>query len=152
MISSKGFRRYVFRLIIFCLIPLLAGGTIYLLFRSDSLLLFRWIEQIGFESEVEKVRKFSSPFSKFIPDQVLFSVPDALWTFSLVWFLEIVWNESNNKSLTHRIFIISLIITVGFECFQYFYKSLGWFSFYDIFWIVIALFAFKMIRRIEDGN
>ncbi|MGF1524904.1 MAG: hypothetical protein ACFBSF_21470 [Leptolyngbyaceae cyanobacterium] len=89
------------------------------------------------------------PASIFIPDQVIFSVPGALWAFSLTWFMEIVWNENDNKNITNRVLIFSLIITIGHECLQYLRRDLGWFSFQDVAWILVSLFAFKLIRSMN---
>jgi hypothetical protein len=152
MVLSRKYRRRIFSLAAFCFLPLLLGGAMYLLLRSDSLLVFRWIEWLGYKNELEQLRKLFKPFAKFIPDQVLFSMPDALWGFSLAWYLEIVWNEKNDKKLTHQIFIITLIITTGYECLQYFFKNLGWFSFYDIVWIIIALLMFKVMRIVQNDD
>jgi hypothetical protein len=150
MTHLQDFQKGIFKLIIFCLFPLMAGAIIYLLFRSDSLVVFGWIDLLGLKSDVEKMREFFSPLSRLIPKQVLFSVPDALWTFSLAWFLEVIWNESNDRRITRQVFSISLIISLGYEFFQYFYRSLGWFCFYDVAWIMIALFAFKVTARIHN--
>ena len=150
MIWSQNFKRYVFSLSIFCILPVLLGGIIYLLFRSDSLLMFAWVKKLGFNRELQNIRESTIPLARFIPQQFIFSAPDALWTFSLAWFLEIVWNDKNDDRLTNQIFVVSVFLTVGYECLQFFYKNLGWFSFYDVLWIVVALAAFRMIRMMSN--
>lgn len=152
MIWLQSFRRYIFPLVIFCILPVLLGGAIYLLFRSDSSLMFAWIKKLGFDGELQSIREVTIPFSRFIPQQVIFSAPDALWTFSLVWFLEIVWNEKNDNRLTNRILVASAVIAVGYECIQYFYRNLGWFSFNDVLWISASLAAFKLIRIMNNAE
>ncbi len=149
--SSRKLKKvYSHKLTLFCLLPLLLGGLIYILFRPNTLLMFHWFELMSIGDEVEIARKIFAPLYPFIPEPIIFSLPFALWSFSLAWFLELVWNQNNNKKLSDRIFWLTLIISLGLECLPHFYQSLGWFCVDDVMWIFISLVLFKIIRSVEN--
>jgi hypothetical protein len=114
--------------------------------------MFKWFTYLGLQEEVEKARKIFMPFSKLIPKQVMFSLPDGLWTFSLAWFLEITWNDANDQRITDAVFTTTLVISLGLECLQHFNERFGSFSFYDVMWILVSSCCFRIIRRIENDE
>lgn len=63
------------RLLPHVLLPLLVGGLIYLAWRSQTLLMFRWAEVTGLN--VEPLRSTLCPFAP-ASDLLLFSVSNAL--------------------------------------------------------------------------
>lgn len=95
-------------------VPLLIGGLIYVLYRADNLLMFRWFDVIGLRQEITTCRQFIG--HSYLPAWIIFSLPDALWVFSFSNFMLIIWRD---KISTHSIFwvciapIFALISEIG---------------------------------------
>ncbi len=66
------------------------GGLIYLAFRSESLLMFSWVRNVGIESLVEHLRVMMRPYCPS-SEWILFSLPDGLWVLSYVILMAAVW-------------------------------------------------------------
>jgi hypothetical protein len=80
--------------ILHCLQPVIIGGAIYLLFRTDTLVMFGWIQQMGLEAPLEDLRNWSAPAKSWIPTWVRYSLPDGLWVFSCTaFFVRLWWND-----------------------------------------------------------
>ena len=67
------------------------GATIYLLWRSPGLLVFRWAAWLGLASPLAGARSAVAVVRPVLPDWFLFSAPDALWTYALTVVLVAVW-------------------------------------------------------------
>jgi hypothetical protein len=78
-------------LIVHSVLPVLAGGTIYLCWRSPTMLMFRWFSYLGLDAAVEHLRSFAAPAAGYVPGWVLFSSPDALWVYALTAFTASLW-------------------------------------------------------------
>ena len=63
--------------------PVLAGGLLYGLFRTERLLGWRWAEQAGLDGALRSVRDLGAGWS--VPEWVAFSLPDALWCYAFAW-------------------------------------------------------------------
>lgn len=82
------YRHKIPALLLHSFLPLLTGGIIYLLYRPDTLLLFRWIHGSYFSDMVFIARGYRVD----LPAWVIYSLPDALWTYSMVSFYLALWN------------------------------------------------------------
>ena len=69
--------------------PTLVGTTIYLLFRTPSLLAFRWVEAIGVDGPVMVLRKCTSDVQ--LPAWILYSLPDGIWVYATTAWMLIIW-------------------------------------------------------------
>ena len=78
-------------------IALILGSLIYLCFRSDTLLMFQWLDSTLIKSFVSLLRQNTIPFSKYLPHWMLYSLPDGLWLFSYVTILRQVWGYRLSK-------------------------------------------------------
>lgn len=97
--------------------PTLLGGLIYLSWRSTTLVIFRWLEFLGFSGAVQAVRAVATPWKEFIPGWVLFSLPDALWSYAFTCGLCFVW--ASHKCWHRFLWIFTpLILSVSIECLQ----------------------------------
>ena len=123
------------RIILTVIFPLLIGGLTYILFRADSLLMFRWFDSIGFGESIKTVRHLIG-HSK-LPAWTIYSLPDALWLFSFTSFMLIIWRD---KFSTQSIFWIFIAPTVGLlsEIGQAFHFVRGTFDATDLALILIA--------------
>lgn len=73
----------------FAFFTLLVGVSIYLLFRSRSLLAFRWLEIVGLKDFIITVRTYCGNIC--LPEFVIYCLPDGLWSLSYVLFMDSIW-------------------------------------------------------------
>jgi hypothetical protein len=78
--------------------PLLIGGAIYLGFRPDDLLMFRAAEVAGLDGIIAVYRSTVAPFDSTLPDWVVFSLPNGLWSFSLVSLFGLLWQHKQRTA------------------------------------------------------
>jgi hypothetical protein len=82
------------------LLPIFLGASIYLLFRKDTLLVFSWIDYVGASDIVFFMRDNVCFIHKYIPDFVLYSLPNAIWVYSGTVALIIIWKKYPNNSFS----------------------------------------------------
>lgn len=125
------------RKILIAILPVLAGGFIYLTYRKDDLILFDWFNSIGLSSKVELLRTNQFLKSLAIPGWVKFYLPDALWMFSLSYVVLALWDFNVNRQSA---FWLMLTPTVGFayEIGQLVGLVPGTFDIVDLFLLLIA--------------
>jgi hypothetical protein len=76
---------------------LLAGSSIYVLFRPTSLLMFHWFDAVGLMHPVEVLRQYSPLVLHYLPTSIIYSAPFALWVFSYLLCVEVIWWRSGNR-------------------------------------------------------
>lgn len=124
------------RLTLTVIIPLLIGGLIYILFRADSLLMFRWFDNLGLGKTITALRQFNhGQFN--LPTWTIFSLPDALWIFSFTNFMLIIWRDKFSEQSVLWI-LIAPTIGVLSEIGQAFHFVRGTFDLIDLTLILIA--------------
>ena len=119
------------------ILPLFIGGLIYLLFRSEKLLMFDWIRFLGFKQSIDFLRNDFSILKSFIPNWVLFSLPDGLWVYSFSSAIIIIWND--NRKVLILLLSIPLIFGPAVELLQFLKLFKGTFDIKDL---VITIVAF----------
>jgi len=91
------------------------GGMIYVIFRTDSLVMFGWFERMQISDYVYSVRNsvhysFLETFRTFIN-----TVPGGLWTFSYTAFLLLIWKfKVNFRNIFYFLFIPAIAISSEF--------------------------------------
>jgi hypothetical protein len=73
-------------------LPVLTGGTVYLSWRSSSLLVFRWVDSCGFTAPLASWRRAAFIVVHVVPQWLLFSRPDALWVYALTALMVLIWS------------------------------------------------------------
>src|SRR4051794_32919063 len=70
---------------VFCHVaaPVLIGAAIYLSWRTPTLLVFQWVDAVGLHAGLTAIRTHLAFTRPYMPDLLLFSVPDALWVYAL---------------------------------------------------------------------
>ena len=93
--------------LLFChvIIPITFGGIIYLLFRADSLMMFRWADTIGIKSVLDDIRVYCTTIQMENLNWFFFSLPNGLCVYSFTSFMLIVWGLKFSR---HSIFWISI--------------------------------------------
>ena len=138
--------------IIHCLIPIIIGGLIYILFRSTSLRMFKWLSFLGFDNIIQIARTYLIDVKSKIPSWVYFSLPDGLWIYSFTSAILIYWNNNLQKA---KIWLL-IPITSGilFEIFQYFKLFPGTFDFLDLCFslccLILSIFTINLKYKQND--
>lgn len=113
--SRKNYTGYY---ILLSTASLLLGGIIYLLFRPLKVLFFNWIRAVGLESQLNLVRLKSLPISRYLPDWVVYSLPNGLWAFAYALLITVIW--SGSKSWLRYFWMASIpVLVLGYEFLQY---------------------------------
>ena len=81
--------------LVFCVAPIVVGGLIYLAFRDEHLLMFRWAEWLGFGRLITAARLYSLRHGGALPEWVLYSVPDGVWVFASTAFFTRLWHDGH---------------------------------------------------------
>jgi hypothetical protein len=97
-------------LIIHVLLPVCAGGFIYLCWRNPNLLMFDWLRALGFEPAVAAVRS-AVGVAPNSPRWFLTSLPDGLWVYALTALMALVWRGADFSPL--KIFWLSTGFLLG---------------------------------------
>ena len=118
-------------------VALLIGGMIYVLWRSQSLLMFCWFDTLGIGQLVETLREIASPYSHAFPHWIYFSLPQALWLFSGILFFYYIWR---NGSTVSYILWTAVFVTIafGFELGQFLNVVPGYCEVWDVLSLVVA--------------
>lgn len=79
------------------LLTLIFGGLIYVLFRSESLTMFKWFASLSLDAPIEYLRETTVSIKPFLPQWFLFSLPDGLWVFSYCSLMLLIWDSNVSK-------------------------------------------------------
>jgi hypothetical protein len=117
---------------------LLLGSAIYILFRSESLLMFRWANLLGLFPLIHSLRLYSLEVKPVIPAWVVYSLPFALWTVSYMLFIQAIW--FGHKSIYRVIWFWAVpVISLASELGQYRRFVPGTFDIFDLLTIAFAV-------------
>jgi hypothetical protein len=134
-------------------VPVCVGGIIYIIFRPESLLMFRWFNFLGISSLIYNLR--SSLYIKqitipFYYQPLIYSLPNALWLFSFVFSILYVWKDSKSKIKYFWILLICFI-GIGGEIGQALKFIPGVFDITDSGLSIIAIMSANFIfRRLKN--
>lgn len=116
-------------------LPLALGGMIYILFRSQRLLISVQLAPFLDCLSIGAIRNLLSPLG--LPEWFLFSLPDGLWLYSLVFALLWVWQ--NSSWLIRTIWAATgVFLGVGWELGQALALVPGTFDPIDLAFYVVA--------------
>ncbi|SRR6266480_7531173 len=79
-------------------LPLVFGGCIYVLWRSTSLLMFRWFDAAGLLPAIQEARLTASSVRSHLPLWFLYSLPDAAWASCGVLIFAAIWSGSRHPA------------------------------------------------------
>jgi hypothetical protein len=127
-------------------IPLLIGGLAYVLLRPKGLLMFEWFYAIGLDRGVEAARahEIVRNATVILPSWALYSAPDALWTYALMFFVAYVWRGEWHTLRAQFWLAIGLAGGVGAECGQLLGVVPGTFDWADL-WLCSAASLFGLV-------
>src|SRR5947209_17907 len=99
--------------IIHSIIPIFIGGFLYLIFRSQSLRMFQWVDYFGWTKFITNLRTETLPIKKNLPFWVYDSLPNALWVYSFSSALILLYGK-NIKGVNYWL-LIPFVYGVGAE-------------------------------------
>ena len=113
------------------LLPVFLGAVIYCLLRDPSLIIFRLINSSTLYNFILFLQQISMPVAELFPRWLLYSLPDALWSYACTSLILIYWREG---PLFFKAFWLSVAITLslGFEVGQLLNLVPGTFCAYDL--------------------
>lgn len=130
--------------IIIAMMAMFVGGIIYILWRSNSLIMFTWFDALGVRSQVVMLREHAELYSSIFPCWVFFSLPQALWFFSGMVAFNCVWGKYDVLSKWLWL-IVFCSVAFGFEFGQYIGLVSGYFDIFDMALLILALFAALLV-------
>lgn len=130
-------------------LPLFLGGFVYILFRSESLLMFKWFHLLGADELIHGWRIQAAQYRNSIPEFILFSIPDGVWVYSLTVFMGALWH---NASLPARFFWVSIgpLLGIGGELGQILGFVPGTFDYNDLFICFSATLGALLLIQIKE--
>ena len=94
--------------------PLIIGGMLYLGYRSQELLMFRWVNFLGLSNTVSSWRKIC--FQHPLPEWCYYALPDGLWLLSYILLIDLIWQGNNYQ---YRVWVYVLpVIAIASEFMQ----------------------------------
>jgi hypothetical protein len=142
----------VVKKIMIAFIPLILGGIIYAIYRTENLKMFKWFKELGVYNEIKKIRDNYGVKTIKMPEWIIYSLPDALWLLSLNFTILIFWKFKINK---HSIIWIILTTIIGLysEIGQYLKIIPGTFDNKDLILLIIAIIVpFLFLKKIKFYN
>jgi hypothetical protein len=133
---SNHFTRSSF--ITYSALAVIAGGLIYILFRPSEPVFFNWFNTLGFEGWFSAIRDKSLFIGYFLPDWIVYSLPNGLWAFGYTSIVLCIWTGSNSV-LKYFWFLTIPVLVFGFELLQLRGNLHGTFCLNDIIWSAIGI-------------
>lgn len=139
MISFKYSKKFLITVIS----PLIFGSLLYILFRKNNIIFIEWLKNMNLHQNENLF--FLIQYFK-LPKIIIYSLPDGLWTFSLINFILIIWKYNINR---HSILwlLIAILISLMFELGQLLNYVKGTFDYIDLLFIIIAVFLSFILNK-----
>ena len=100
------------------LIFLLIGSYLYLKFRSETLLMFKWAKNLGLDFIVSSIRGSFESLNSDRMKYIIFSAPYGFWVISFCCFIGAIWHKDNSFSaIIWRLFVP--VIAISSELLQF---------------------------------
>ena len=122
------------------------GGSIYLLFRPKTLLVFKWVKTLGLNEYIDQLREMVSDVT--LNHISLYSLPDGLWLASYIIVVNSVVSKNNKNNLLFWSFLLP-IIAVSFEFLQIPDIIPGVFDVFDLICYIIPLLIYLIYLKYE---
>ena len=97
---------------------LLIGSYLYLKFRSETLLMFKWAKNLGLDFIVSSIRGSFESLNSDRMKYIIFSAPYGLWVISFCCFIGAIWHKDSSVSaIIWRLFVP--VIAISSEILQF---------------------------------
>ena len=119
------------------LIFLLTGSYLYLKFRSETLLMFKWAENLGLDFIVSSIRGSFESLNSDRMKYIIFSAPYGLWVISFCCFIGAIWHKDSSISAIILRLIVP-VIAVSSELLQFVGFLPGTFDINDLLVLIVS--------------
>ena len=123
---------------------LVIGGLIYIVYRSENLLMFKWFDYLCISDYIMYFRDTCSKYS--IPNFIQYSLPDGLWALSYMMIMGTIWDDRNLQKLL-LVYTVPLV-AITLELSQIFFSTLGTFDILDILSYSMAIIIYQLIQHL----
>ena len=128
----------LFEMALYVALPIFSGGAIYILWRSNQLRVFSWIDSLGLSSLVSSIRVTALPIKNQVPAFLLYSLPDGLWTFAVTSCMIIIWK--GQRGLLRAFWVsIGAFLALASELAQSLCLIPGAFTLLDVMFYLIGI-------------
>ncbi len=111
------------------------------------MLVFTWYGWLGLQAPLLALRAELSDVKHFLPNFVLYSLPDALWVYSFTFLMQSVWSR-HPRSYGRTVWILlPVLLAVGGEIGQLLKVVPGTFDLMDILGYIVAWATATMFIR-----
>jgi hypothetical protein len=121
------------------ILTLLTGGLVYVSFRVDSIVMFKWFSILNVDGLIQHFRGLTLHYCGILPDWILYSLPDGLWVFSYVSIVLYVWKAEINYNNFIWVILIPLYAVIH-EIGQFFQVVSGTFDSTDMLFFMAGTF------------
>lgn len=136
-------------IILHVIIPILISMFIYLFLRSQNLVFWNYLKTHDLYNIINSVRiEFENIATP--PQWLLYNLPDALWYYSFVSFLLVLWHDYKSKKVLQIIKITLLLLPLLLEYSQKFGIIDGTFDFIDLAAYYLAAFISLYINHLYN--
>ena len=119
------------------LIFLLIGSYLYLKFRSETLLMFKWAKNLGLDFIVSSIRGSFESVNSDRMKYIIFSAPYGLWVISFCCFIGAIWHKDSSLSAIILRLIVP-VIAVSSELLQFVGFLPGTFDINDLLVLIVS--------------
>lgn len=135
--------------VFFIFTPFIVGVVIYILFRSKKLFYYQLVNFVGLNESIDILRKEVWKYRRYIPNWIIYSLPDGLWMFSMG--MGIVYNRSNYwmaQLMYTFIFLLTFIMELIQDKFGGHGTFLGTYDEYDLLCFIVGFLLSSIISYI----
>lgn len=137
--------------VVIALTFLLFGSLIYIVFRSTTLMMFRWADTLGITTPIDALRLPMQNHIDYIPDWLVYSIPFALWVVAYMLFVNVIWWDSKSH-WRHFWFWLVPIIAILAEFCQWLRFIPGTFDTIDLFVLVLGTAIPLCLCSLSNNN
>ena len=116
---------------------LLTGSYLYLNFRSETLLMFKWAKNLHLDFIVSSIRGSLEGSNSDRMEYIIFSAPYGLWVIAFCCFIGAIWHKDSSLSaIILRLFVPG--ISIGSELLQFVGFLPGTFDINDLLVLIFS--------------
>jgi len=148
--AAEAGRQAIIMFRIVSLASMTIGGSIYILWRQDSLTVFAWLKTLGVFKLVRNVRGVFGGVATALPEWVSLSLPQGLWVFSGCMAVHSIWRCPYRWQQRLWMFLI-LCLSVSGELGQATGLVPGVFDLWDLAIVFIAFLVAQLLTAMDVG-
>lgn len=140
------------QLLLSSVVTLTIGSLIYILFRTESLKVFVWLDSLSCLPIAENMREFTLEMVDGVPNWMLYSLPDGLWLSSYICSMLLIWKNRITKESQGWIFCMPIIAVLS-EAGQLFKIIPGTFDWMDVMMYFLGtLFPLAIYKKTKTNK